>query len=261
MRLAANLSLLYAQLPLEQRFDAAARDGFDAVEILLPYERPPAWYAHALAQSGLQLVLINTPVSDGVGRRGLAAVPGAEAAFQAALQQALDVAEATHCPAIHLMAGHVAGHEPALCRDTLLANLDRALPQVGALAIRLSLEALNRSDVPGYFYHLPQQALAIVRHFDSPALQLQFDFYHCVKEGLDPAAEVRRAAGHIGHAQIAGAPDRFEPDLQRDGLLGGLEQLHGDGYAGWLGCEYKPRGLPTDGLGWADIARQRGLVA
>ena len=261
MQLAANLTWLYAHLPLAQRFDAAAQDGFSAVEILLPYDEPAAWYAHALRASGLQLALFNTPVSEGAGRLGLAAVPGAQQQFRSDFAQALDLAQATGGRCLHVMAGHVAEHAWADCGDTLLDNLDHALPLAQAQGVQLSLEALNRSDMPGYFYHLPEQALAIVRHFNSPWLRLQFDFYHCVKEGLDVRAEVKLAAGWVGHAQIAGAPDRYEPDLTQDHLLQGLRQLHQSGYDGWLGCEYRPRSLPAAGLPWCDVPRLEGWLA
>lgn len=260
MQLAANLTWLYAHLPLAERFDAAARDGFAAIEVLLPYDATPAWYAAAARQAGLQWALFNTPIGEGQGRLGWAAVPGAEAQFDEAFARSLAVAEATGCRSIHLMAGHVGDHAPATCHNTFLSNLERVLPQAQAHGLTLCLEALNRSDMPGYLYHLPEQALAIVRQFDTPTLQLQFDFYHCVKEGLDPRAEVQRAAGRIGHAQIAGAPDRYEPDLAQDHLREGLVLLHASGYDGYLGCEYRPRALPAEGLGWASQPRQEGWL-
>ncbi len=258
MQLAANLTWLYAHLPLAERFDAAARDGFQAIEVLLPYDATPAWYAGAARQAGLQWALFNTPIGEGPGRLGWAAVPGAEAQFDEAFARALDVAEATGCRRIHLMAGHVGDHDPAVCHATFLGNIERVLPQAQAQGLTLNLEALNRSDMPGYLVHLPEQALAIVRHFDTPTLQLQFDYYHCVKEGLDVRTEVQRAAGRIGHAQIAGAPDRYEPDLAQDRLREGLALLHASGYDGYLGCEYRPRALPAEGMGWAGQPRRDG---
>lgn len=260
MRLAANLTWLYAHLPLAERFDAAARDGFEAVEVLLPYDATPAWYAAAARQAGLQWALFNTPVGEGPGRLGWAAVPGAEAEFAQVFARALAVADATGCRSIHVMAGHVAAHDPAACQATLLANLEHALREAEPRGLTLCLEALNRQDMPGYHYHLPEQTLAIVQHFDTPSLQLQLDFYHCVKEGLDPRAVVQRAAGRIGHAQIAGAPDRYEPDLAQHHLLDGLALLHASGYDGYLGCEYRPRALPAAGLGWAAPAREQGWI-
>lgn len=261
MQLAANLTWLYAHLPLAERFDAAARDGFEAIEVLLPYDQTPAWYANAARQAGLRWALFNTPIGDGAGQLGWAAVPGAQAQFDAAFARALAVAETTACRNIHLMAGHVGAHDRAACHATLLANLERALRSAQAHGLTLCLEALNRTDMPGYLYHLPEQALAIVQHFDTPSLRLQFDFYHCVKEGLDPSTEIQRAAGHIGHAQIAGSPARDEPDLAQHGLSEGLALLYASGYTGFLGCEYRPRGLPAAGLGWAAPARAQGWIA
>jgi len=260
VKLAANLSWLYAGEPLEQRFLAAASDGFHAVEILQPYDRSATWYADALERHALQAVLINTPVSEGRGRLGLAAVPGAEDEFQAGFLRAIEVAGKIACPRIHVMAGDVSGRDAARCHETLLRNLEWALVIAGERHIGLSLEPLNRIDAPGYFYAQPEQALAFVRHFDSPWLALQFDFYHCVREALDAREEVLRTARWIGHVQIAGAPERHEPDLGRDHLLEAFGLLAHSGYAGWIGCEYRPRTEPVQGLSWCERLRAQGWL-
>ena len=127
MQLAANLSWLYRDLDWGARFEAAARDGFRAAEILLPYEHPPQWYAERLRDAGLALVLINTPIAPGAGRLGWAALPGAQAEFRAALDRARAVAQATGCPALHVMAGHVAEHAAADCDATLRRNGGRGV--------------------------------------------------------------------------------------------------------------------------------------
>lgn len=261
VQLAANLSWLYPGESPEQRFAAAARDGFGAVEILQPYDHDADWHARALDRHRLKAVLINTPVAEGRGRWGLAAIPGAETAFRAGFARALDVASAIGCPRIHVMAGDVSGLDPAQCRWALLANVDAALELAVPRGIGLSLEPLNRIDAPGYFYAQPEQALAVVRRFDTPWLTLQFDFYHCVREALDAPAEAERAAPWVGHLQIAGAPERCEPDLQRDRLLDALGALVAGGYAGWIGCEYRPRGGVAQGLGWCEPLRERGWLA
>lgn len=260
MRLAANLDWLYASEPLEQRFAAAARDGFHAVEILQPYDRSVEWYAATLQRHGLRVVLINTPIAEGRARWGLAAIPGAQQAFHTGFMRAIEVATAVACPRIHVMAGDVSAFDPAECRETLLRNLETALAIAAERCIRLSLEPLNRIDAPGYFYALPEQALSIVRHFDSRWLSLQFDFYHCVREALDAPAEALRAAPCIGHVQIAGAPERHEPDLGRDRLLEALGVLANCGYSGWIGCEYRPRTEPAHGLSWCEPLRARGWL-
>lgn len=260
MKLAANLDWLYASEPLEQRFAAAARDGFRAVEILQPYDRAAGWYAEALEHHGLRAVLINTPVVEGRGRWGLAAVPGEQQAFHAGFLRAIEVATAIACPRIHVMAGDVSGLDASECRETLLRNLETALAIAAQCRIGLSLEPLNRIDAPGYFYARSEQALSIVRHFDSAWLSLQFDFYHCVREALDARAEALRAARWIGHVQIGGAPGRHEPDLGRDHLLEALGVLAERGYAGWIGCEYRPRAEAARGLSWCEPLRARGWL-
>lgn len=260
MKLAANLSWLYAGEPLEQRFAAAARNGFRAVEILQPYDRSAEWYAETLERHGLAAVLINTPVVEGRGHWGLAAVPGAQQAFHAGFLRAVDIATAIACPRIHVMAGDVSGLDASECRETLLRNLETALAMAEERRIGLSLEPLNCIDAPGYFYAQPEQALSIVRHFDSPWLTLQFDFYHCVREALDAPAEVLRSAPWIGHVQIAGAPERHEPDLGRDRLLEALGVLANARYAGWIGCEYRPRTEPAQGLCWCEPLRANGWL-
>lgn len=262
LQLAANLDWLYGALPLAQRFAAAAADGFTAVEILLPYELSPEAYAAALRDHGLQLVLHNTPLRpDSPGRLGWAAIPGAQAEFREAFDRARAVAEATGSRRIHVMAGDCRGHAQADCLDTLRGNLRHALAAAEADGLTLLLEALNRADMAGYCYHLPAQALAVVREFDTPCLRLQFDYYHCAKESLDLVAEQEAARDWIGHVQIAGAPDRYEPDLARDDLGAAVRALPGTGYRSWLGCEYRPRGTPADGLAWCTPLRAEGLLA
>lgn len=261
MELAANLSWLYPDLAWSERFAAAAHDGFRAAEILLPYDQPPAWYAARLREAGLELVLLNTPIEAGRGHRGWAAIPGAETRFDEALDRARAVATATGCGRIHVMAGDVSGLVAADCAATLRRNLERALQRTEADGLMLTLEALNRDDMPGYCYHLPEQVLEVLRDLDSPRLRMQFDYYHVVKEGLDPRAAVMACGPWIGHAQIAGADGRHEPELARDGLLEAVAALPGLGYDSWLGCEYAPRGRAAEGLGWNEPLRLRGVLA
>lgn len=261
MQLSANLSWLYRHLDWSERFGAAAGDGFQGVEILLPYDHPPAWYAQHLLDAQLQLTLINTPVGQGQGRLGWAAIPEAQAQFQEAFDRARAVAHATGCRRIHVMAGDTTGLAPDACLATLHSNLNYALALAEADDLVLTLEALNRSDMPGYFYHLPEQVIEILRVFNSPRLRLQFDYYHCVKENLDVPSSVAACAAWTGHVQIAGADGRHEPDLRQHGLLEGVAALPGLGYDSWLGCEYQPKGLPADGLAWCQPLRDRGVLA
>ena len=260
MRLSANLSWLYQSLDWSERFGAAAADGFRAAEILLPYEQPPQWYAAQLQAAGLTLSLFNTPTGPGAGRLGWAAVPGAKREFAAAFDQARAVADATGCRRIHLMAGDVAGHAESAWRAALEQSLSHALRLAEADGLTLCLEALNRDDMAGYAYHLPSQVIAILQRFDSAQLRLQFDYYHCAKEGLNLLDEVRQAAPWIGYVQLAHDEGRFEPDLARNGLLQAVAALPTLGYDGWLGCEYRPRSTPAQGLVWCEPLRTQGLL-
>jgi hydroxypyruvate isomerase len=260
MQLAANLSWMYPDLDWAQRFEAAAGDGFVGVEILLPYDEPADWYAKKLRANGLELALLNTPISPGTGKLGLAAIPGAEDEFRQGFDRARAVAQATGCRRIHVMAGYVAGLDQAACTTVLLRNLGLALERAARDDLVLTLEALNRTDMPGYFYYLPAQAIEIARHFDSPHLRVQFDFFHCVRESLDLQREVRAAAPLIGHVQIAGAPGRHEPDLAQSGLLEAVAALPGLGYDSWIGCEYQPLATAAEGLGWCEPLRSRGVL-
>lgn len=260
MRLSANLTWLYHDLDWARRFGAAAADGFAAAEILLPYDQPPQWYAAQLRAAGLELTLFNTPIGAGQGRLGWAALPGAAREFDAAFDQARAVAEATGCRRIHVMAGDVSGHAPDAWQAALARSLEHALRIADAEGLTLTLEALNRDDMAGYAYHLPAQVMAILRKFDSPRLRLQFDYYHCAKEGLALMDEVRAAAPWIGYVQLAGDQGRAEPDLGRNGMLDAVAALPGLGYDGWLGCEYRPRASAAEGLAWCAPLRARGLL-
>lgn len=260
MQLAANLSWLYRHLDEPARFEAAAADGFEGVEILMPYAQPPAWYAAELRAAGLQLVLFNTPLGAGPGRIGWAAVPGAEAEFAASFAQVRAVAEATGCRRVHLMAGVVAGVPEADWQSVFRRNVQQALRWAEADGLVLCLEALNRADNPGYAYYLPEQVLPFLREFNSPHLRMQFDYYHCAKEDLPFEATVRECAPWIGHTQIAGRDGRYEPDLANPQLLEAVALLPELGYDSWLGCEYQARHTPAQGLVWCRPLHERGVL-
>lgn len=260
MQLVANLSWLYPDIAWDARFAAARNDGFDAVEILLPYEHEPAWYAERLREHGLTLALFNTPIAPDAGRLGLAAIPGAQAQFRQAFDRARALAEATGCRRVHCMAGATAALDAADCRQVLLQNLEHALTLAERDGLTLTLEPLNHIDVPDYFYHLPDEAVSILQHFQSPRLRLQFDYYHCARESLDLVQAVGDAAPWIGHVQIAGAPVRCEPDLAANGWLDAVAALPAHGYDSWLACEYKPRTTASEGLTWCQPLRERGLL-
>jgi hydroxypyruvate isomerase len=258
-RFAANLSLLYPELNFLDRFQAAAQDGFQAVEYLFPYAWPGAELAARLQAHGLQQVLFNAPPGDwAAGERGLACLPGREAEFRAGLAQALAYAATLNCPRLHVMAGLVPpGADPAVLQATYLANLRWAAAQAAPQGVAVLIEPINLRDMPGYFLSRQAQAHATVAEVGAPNLQVQMDLYHCqIMEG-DVAMKLRQylPSGRVGHIQIAGVPQRHEPDtgeLNYPYLFALLDEL---GYDGWVGCEYRPQrgaqaGGTSAGLGW-----------
>lgn len=251
---AANLNWLYTELPFLDRFAAAARDGFKAVELLSPYVVPAAKLKILLSINGLQLVLINTPPGGtdaasieaawaSKNNWGMACQPGREAEFNAGLILALDYAKQLDCPRIHIMAGvqpegvtHQAAHA------AYVNNLRYAAVQAAAAGVDALIEPINTRDIPNYFLNRQDQAHAILDEIGAANLKVQMDLYHCqIMEG-DLATKLRHymPTGCIGHIQIAGVPGRNEPDLGEVNyryLLALLDEL---GYSGWVGCEYRP---------------------
>ena len=253
-RFAANLSLMYGEHPFLARFAAAADDGFEAVECQFPYEHPAAEVRARLDEAGLAQVLINAPPGAAEdGARGLACRPGREALFRADIGTALEYAAALACPQIHVMAGLMRPDEDRrTLRDTYLENLAWAATQARTAGIGLLIEPINPRDFPGYFLNRQDEAHAIVREIGSPALKVQMDLYHCqIVEG-DITTRLRQAlpGGQVGHLQIAGVPDRHEPDqgeLHHPHLFDVIDEL---GWPAWVGCEYRPRAGTSAGLGW-----------
>ncbi|WP_428416531.1 2-oxo-tetronate isomerase [Methylibium sp.] len=253
-RFAANLTLLYTELPFLDRATAAARDGFEAVECQFPYEHPAAEFGARLADSGLPLVLMNAPPGDAAaGERGLAALPGREADFRRAIDTSLAYASAVRCPRLHVMAGRLpAGTERAALQPTFVENLAWAARQAAGTGIELLIEPINLRDMPGYFLNRQDHAHEIVQLVNAPNLKVQMDLYHCqVVEG-DVAMKLRQylPTGRVGHLQVAGVPERQEPDIGELNAAYLFDVIDALGYSGWVGCEYRPRGETSAGLGW-----------
>jgi len=261
-RFAANLSMLYNEHAFLDRFAAAAADGFDAVEFLFPYEHPAAELATRLKAHGLQQVLFNSPPGDWArGERGLACLPGREDEFRRGVARAIQYAQALACPRVHLMAGLVpAGVERAALQAVYLDNLAWAAAQ--ARDIHFLIEPINTRDIPGFFLNRQDHAHEIVQLVDAPNLKVQMDLYHCqiVEGDLAKKVEAYLPTGRVGHFQIAGVPERHEPDvgeLNYPYLFALIDRL---GYDGAIGCEYRPRdsgpGGTTAGLGWLQPYQQ-----
>jgi hydroxypyruvate isomerase len=251
-RFAANLSMMYQEHAFLDRFSAAAEDGFRAVEFLFPYAHPAAEVAARLRSAGVVNVLFNLPPGDwDRGERGIAALPGREAEFASALDTALVYADALDCPRLHVMAGIPARDaDRAACRATYLANLRLAAARAAAIGRDVLIEPINTRDIPGYFLNRQDEAQAIRAEVGASNLKVQFDLYHCqIVEG-DLATKLRRDIGHIGHMQIAGVPERHEPDRGEVNYPFLFDVIDSLGYAGWIGCEYRPRAGTRAGLEW-----------
>jgi 2-dehydrotetronate isomerase len=262
-RFAANLSMLYPELDFLDRFDAAARDGFKGVEFLFPYAYEARQLAARLKANGLQQVLFNAPPGDWEkGERGLACIPGREAEFRAGFGKALAYAQALDCPRVHVMAGLLpAGSERAEVQPTYLSNLRWAAAEAERQGLDLLIEPINTRDIPGFFLNRQDQAHELVAHVGAANLKVQMDLYHCqVVEG-DLAMQIRQylPTGRVGHFQLAGVPERHEPDVGEVNyayLFGVIDEVAQQcGWSGWIGCEYRPRrgaqpGGTSAGLGW-----------
>jgi hydroxypyruvate isomerase len=257
-RFAANLSMMFNEVPFLERFGAAARAGFEAVEYLFPYDHPPEEVAARQAAAGVATVLFNLPPGDWAkGERGIAALPSREREFEASVETALRYARALGTPTLHAMAGIVpAGSDRIAARETYVSNLRRAARALAADGRTLVVEPINGRDMPGYFLQRQDEAHALREEVGAPNLLVQMDLYHAqIVEG-DLSVKLRRWVKHVGHVQIASVPDRHEPDhgeVSWPHLFALLDEL---GYPGWVGCEYRPAGETAAGLGWFERWRR-----
>ena len=247
----ANLSWLFQEKPFLDRFAAAANAGFTGIEILFPYEQPALEIRSALQSNGQQLVLMNAPPGDfGAGERGLAALPGREKDFRETFGKALDYAETLGCNRIHVMSGITATFDPTEAHGTFLTNLEYALGKVENSGFSILIEPINTRDFPGYYLTTVEQADGILDEISNPALKIQFDWYHAQIMGGDLARRTEKFFSKIGHFQVAGVPDRAEPDSGEVNFPYLFRLVDTLQYDGWIGCEYRPKGRTEEGLGW-----------
>lgn len=245
-KFAANLSMMFTEHAFLDRFKAARAAGFVGVEYLFPYDFAANEIHAALEGAGLQQALFNAPPGDWeAGERGMASIPGREGEFQDAFGKALEYAKILKPDAIHIMAGIASGSS---AEATYVDNLRWAAKHANGQA--LVIEPINSRDMPGYFLSTSDQAAAILETIGASNLKLQFDLYHAqIMEG-DLTRRLEKLMPQIGHIQIAGVPDRHEPDAGEFNLPHLLLSLDRLAYSGWVGCEYRPAGKTEDGLGW-----------
>lgn len=249
-RFAANLGYLFTDRPLVERPAAAARAGFAAIELQFPYEVPASAMKAQIQAHDLTMLGINTAMGRS-GDVGLAAVPGRERDFATLFQQALEYVVAIGGTAIHCMAGIVPPEQRPAADKVFVVNLTRAADLAREKGITLLIEPLNPRDRPDYFLTRLEHAADIISRVERDNVKIQFDFYHAQIVGGDLIKRFEAFFTVVGHVQIAAVPSRSEPDDGEVNYPAIFAMLDRIGYAGWVGCEYRPRGKTEDGLGWA----------
>ena len=251
-RFAANLTMLFTEHPFLDRFERAAQAGFAAVEFLFPYAYAVGDIKDRLDANRLTLVLHNLPAGDwDAGERGVACLPGREDEFRAGVAQAIAYAKTLGVTQLNCLAGKApAGADESVLRATFVANLKYAAAALKEAGLRLLVEPINTYDIPGFFLSRTRQALEILDDVGADNLFVQYDIYHAQRMEGELAATMQQHLARIGHIQLADNPGRHEPgtgEINYPFLFDLLDRL---GYAGWIGCEYKPAASTEAGLGW-----------
>jgi hydroxypyruvate isomerase len=251
-RFAANLTMLFNEVPFLERFEHAARAGFKAVEYLFPYAFDKQVLVEALSANSLSQVLHNLPAGDwDAGERGIACHPDRVAEFKAGVDRAIEYATALKCPQVNCLAGKVPSDvSREAAQATFVANLRFAADKLKAAGIRLLIEPINPFDIPGFFLNRTDQAQAMIDEVGSDNLFIQYDIYHAQRTEGELAATAKKYLKSIGHIQLADNPGRNEPGTGEINYPFLFKQLDAMGYTGWIGCEYKPAGNTQAGLGW-----------
>ncbi|MDP3761966.1 MAG: hydroxypyruvate isomerase [Ramlibacter sp.] len=251
-RFAANLTMLFTELPFMERFAAARAAGFDSVEYLFPYPYPKEQLAHALQANGLKQVLHNLPAGDWeAGERGIACHPDRVAEFREGVARAIEYATALGCPQVNCLAGKLpAGVTREQAHATFVGNLSFAAAALKECGIRLLVEPINHFDIPGFFLTRTGEALAILDEVGSDNLFIQYDIYHAQRMEGELAATLQKHLARIGHIQLADNPGRNEPGTGEINYPWLFRHIDAIGYRGTIGCEYKPKTTTAEGLSW-----------
>ena len=256
-KFAANLTMLFNEVPFLDRFERAAKAGFDAVEFLFPYAFPAAEIKSRLDANGLKLVLHNLPGGDwDAGERGIACLPDRVDEFRQGVARGIEYGTALGTPQLNCLAGKApAGVADETLRKTFVANLKFAAAELKKVNLRLLVEPINTYDIPGFYLNRTAQVLAILDEVGSDNLFVQYDIYHAQRMEGELAATLARHLARIAHVQLADNPGRNEPgtgEINYAFLFAHLDRI---GYKGWIGCEYKPATTTEAGLGWLKAAR------
>jgi len=251
-RFAANLTMLFNEVPFLDRFERAAQAGFQAVEFLFPYAWPAEEIRQRLDANGLQLVLHNLPAGDwDAGERGIACHPDRVEEFRAGVGRAVAYAQALGVGQLNCLAGKApAGVPDAVLRSTFVANLRYAASELAAAGLKLLVEPINTFDIPGFYLNRTEQAIALLDEVGAANAFVQYDLYHAQRMEGELTATLRKHLARIAHIQLADNPGRNEPGTGEINYAFLFAELDRIGYSGWIGCEYKPATTTEAGLGW-----------
>lgn len=257
-RFAANLTMLFNEVPFLERFALAKTAGFKAVEFLFPYAYSKEEIKSALDNNALKLVLHNLPAGDwDAGERGIACHPDRVNEFRSGVAQAIEYATYLHVGQLNCLAGKApAGVDAKLLHDTFVSNLQYAASELKKAGLKLLIEPINTFDIPGFYLSKTEQGIAILDAVGADNAFLQYDIYHAQRMEGELANTIQKHLSRIAHIQLADNPGRNEPgtgEIHYDYLFGLLDRL---GYAGYIGCEYKPLKSTAAGLGWMDQYEQ-----
>ena len=253
-RFAANLTMMFTEVPFLDRFERAARAGFHAVEFLFPYGHPAEEIRQRLSEHRLELVLHNLPAGNWeAGERGIACHPDRVAEFREGVSRAIAYAGVLGVKQLNCLAGKApAGVGESGLRRTFVENLGHAAAALKAAGIRLLVEPINTFDIPGFYLNRTAQAVSILDEVGAANAFLQYDVYHAQRMEGELAATIQRHLPRIGHIQVADNPGRNEPGTGEINYSFLFAQLDRMGYAGWIGCEYRPATTTEAGLGWRE---------
>jgi hydroxypyruvate isomerase len=260
-RFAANLTMMFNEVPFLDRFDAAARAGFEAVEFLFPYAFPANEIRSRLAANGLDLVLHNLPAGNwDAGERGIACHPDRVVEFHNGVAKAIEYANTLGVKQLNCLVGKAPpAADRATIRRTMVANLRFAAGELKKAGLKLLVEPINSYDIPGFFVNRTDEGLRLIDDIDADNVFLQYDIYHAQRMEGELAATIEKHLARIAHIQLADNPGRHEPgtgEINYDFLFQHIDRV---GYTGWIGCEYKPASTTEAGLGWLDryVAKER----
>ena len=257
-RFAANLTMLFNEVPFLERFALAKTAGFKAVEFLFPYAYSTEEIKSALDNNALKLALHNLPAGDwDAGERGIACHPDRVNEFRSGVAKAIEYATHLHVGQLNCLAGKApVGVEAKLLHDTFVSNLQYAASELKKVGLKLLIEPINTFDIPGFYLSKTEQGIAILDAVGADNAFLQYDIYHAQRMEGELANTIQKHLSRIAHIQLADNPGRNEPgtgEIHYDYLFGLLDRL---GYAGYIGCEYKPLKSTAAGLGWMDQYEQ-----